>query len=76
MKQILLSLIGDGAGNLSTTRVIVLIVPAAVILSKFYNAHLTGTPIEWTSHDLEIIGIVSGLKLVQNQQEKSNEKSS
>jgi hypothetical protein len=71
MKAIL-SMLGDGTGEVSLMRVITLLVVVSVIASKFYNAWLTKQPIVWDAQDLEMIGGVFTAKLVQNTQEKNN----
>ena len=71
MKQVILSAIGDGQDNASMMRVIVFLIILAVIASKFYNAWITKTAIEWDAHDLELAGMAIGGKLVQNTQENA-----
>lgn len=70
MKTAILSLFGDGTGNLSMMRVIMFAMFFAVIASKFYNAWLAHAPIVWDTQDFAIMssGLVS--KLIQNTQEK------
>jgi len=70
MKQAIQSMIGDGNGNVSAMRVILIIVVLAVVASKFYNAYLTKVPIAWTTEDWELLTTVVGGKLIQNSQEK------
>jgi len=70
MKSII-SMLGDGQGNVSLMRVIILIIVVSVIGSKFYNAYLTKTPITFDSQDFELIGGSFVAKLVQNSQEKT-----
>ena len=63
-------MVGDGAGNTSTMRVVVILIVIAIIASKFYNAWLSKMPITWTTQDLELASVAVGGKLVQNTQEK------
>lgn len=70
MNTLLKSLLGDGAGNVSSMRVLILLVAVALIGSKFYNAYLTKSPIVWDSSDWQILATLIGGKLVQNTQEK------
>jgi hypothetical protein len=63
------SLFGDGEGNYSMMRVVMFLVVLALIVAKFYNAHITGAPVEFSTQDLAILGTVIGGKLVQNKQE-------
>jgi hypothetical protein len=69
----LLSGIGldDGSGNVSHTRVVNLLVAACWLVSKFYNAHLTHTPITWDSTDLEILGVIGGISIGKTVAENS-----
>ena len=71
MKQTLHDLlgIGDGEGNTSLMRVIVLLVVLAVLVPKVYCGIKTGTPITFTTTDFEVLGGALGAKLFQNSQE-------
>jgi len=74
IKNLLTSLgMGDGADSISHTRVINVLVAACWLFSKFYNAHLTHTPITWDSSDLEILGVIGGISIgksvVENNQQ-------
>jgi hypothetical protein len=71
MKDILQNLlgVGDGAGNTSFMRVGCLLVLMAVLIPKVVGAVKSGVPFEFTSGDLEVLGLVFGAKLVQNYQE-------
>ena len=70
MKQVMISMLGDGAGNVSSTRVIMLFVVVAIVASKFFNSYLTKQPIVWSDTDWGMIATVVGGKLIQNTQEK------
>ena len=59
----------DGNGQGSMMRVVVFVVIASVIGSKFFNAWITKTPIVWDTQDFLLIGSVLGGKLIQNSQE-------
>lgn len=61
--------LGDGQGNTSITRVILMLITLAVLLPKIILAIKTGVSPEWTATDMEMLGIAFGAKLVQNQQE-------
>lgn len=65
------SLLSDSTGQVSTMRVAVLIVIAAVIGSKFYNAWLTKMPVTWDSNDWLTISSALAGKLIQNTQENA-----
>ena len=71
----LLSTIGlsDGDGNTSSMRVFVMLVVLAVLLPKIVLAINTSTIPEWTTADMEMLGIALGVKLVQNHQETKTE---
>lgn len=62
---------GDGAGQISSLRVLSAVVVGAVVVTKFYNAWLTRSAVVWDAQDLGLIGSVLGAKLVQNFQEQS-----
>lgn len=71
LKQ-LVSMIQDGEGNTSAMRVMSLIVIIGVIVPPFIAAIKTGGTIQWTSSDMEMIGIALGGKLLQNSQENKS----
>ena len=56
----------DGSGNVSSSRVIRVLVIAGWLASKFFNAHLTKTVITWDTTDLELFGIIAASGLAQN----------
>lgn len=62
--------LGDGEGNTSSMRVIVLLIALAVIVPKVVIAIQTKTPPVWNTDDLMILSAALGGKLVQNHQEK------
>lgn len=62
--------LADGQGNTSSTRVAMMLVVLAVLSPKIILAIQTKTVPEWTVSDMEMLGIVFGVKLVQNHQEK------
>lgn len=62
MKNILNSIgLGDGSGEVSSTRLVVVAVAVCYLISKFYNAHLTKQPITWDGTDMGIIGTLGGV---------------
>lgn len=63
------SMLGDGQGNISTTRVIVLLVVLAVLVPQAIFAIKSGTPLQLTSGDLELLTGAGVFKLFQNSQE-------
>lgn len=69
----LLSAFSDGSEGmpLSLTRILVFILVATVIATKFYNSHLTHAPIVWDNQDFSMLGIAFGAKLWQNSQEQT-----
>lgn len=70
MKQILEQIgLGDGLGNTSSWRVVMYFLVLFWAAMKFYNAHLTGQPIEITNQDLVFLGFIVGGKMIQNKQE-------
>ncbi len=69
MKNLIVTAFGDGTGNTSMMRIIIFMMIAAVIGSKFYNAWLLKAPIVWDTTDLEMAGMAIGGKLIQNTQE-------
>jgi len=76
MKNLLESIgAGDGEGNTSSTRLIVIIVALFYLGSKFYNAYLTKQPIAWGNDDLAMVGtlgaILCGKTVVENSKPKT-----
>ena len=67
--QKLLSAFSDDTGAVSMTRVVMFLVVVAVIVSKFTNSYISKTSIIWETSDMEMIGLISGVKLIQNVQE-------
>ena len=65
----LLTMLGDGAGNTSMMRVVTFLVALAVLIPKIVLAVKAGTAPVWDAQDMEMLGVVLGAKLVQNQQE-------
>jgi len=70
MKSIL-SMVGDGEGNISMMRVITFLTALSVLLPKIVLTFKTGIAPVWDSSDMELLGVVLGAKLIQNQQEKT-----
>ena len=66
--------LGDGEGNTSSMRVVFVLVVLAVLAPKIILAIKTSTDPEWSIEDMEMLGIAFGVKLVQNQQEKTETK--
>lgn len=62
--------LGDGQGNVSSMRLVMLIVVIAILVPAVYAAIAAKTPLELSASNLEVLGIVLGAKCVQNQQEK------
>ena len=65
--------VGDGEGNTSLMRVVLLLVVLTVLVPKFVLAIKSGTPVDFNAGDLEVLGIALGAKLVQNVQESKPE---
>ena len=62
MKQILETIgAGDGEGNTSSTRLLVIVVAVFYLGSKFYNAYLTKQPIAWGNDDLAMVGTLESV---------------
>lgn len=61
--------LGDGEGNTSLMRVVVLLMILAVLVPAVYIAVYTRSPLTLTNQDLELIGLALGAKCVQNAQE-------
>lgn len=62
MKNLLSSIgLDDGAGSVSSTRLVVVLISLCYLVSKFYNAHLTKQPITWDGTDMGIIGTLGGV---------------
>lgn len=64
---------GDGEGNTSSTRVILVIIVLAVVVPRVVNAIATRSAPDWSPMDLAMLGIAAGQKLVQNHQETKAE---
>ena len=69
MKNVV-SMLSDDKGNVSSMRVLMILVTIGVIGSKFYNAYISKLPIVWSMEDLGLIGTVIAGKTIQNTQEK------
>ena len=61
--------LGDGLGNTSSTRMVMMLIVLAVLSPKIILAIKSGVLPEWTTGDMEMLGIAFGAKLVQNSQE-------
>lgn len=68
----LISMIGDGEGNTSSTRVMLLLVLLFWMAMKFYNAAITHQPIVLDGTDLAFLSGLFGTKLLHGQQETSS----
>jgi len=66
-----LSGVGDGYGNTSLMRVVLLLVVLTVLVPKVWLAVKTGTPVDFSTGDLEVLALALGAKLVQNVQEST-----
>jgi hypothetical protein len=62
---------GDGEGNTSSTRLLVLGWGACYIASKFVNAYITKQPIAWGNDDLAMAGTLGGILCGKTVAEKS-----
>lgn len=66
MKNLLTSIgLDDGAGSVSSTRLVVVAIAGCYLVSKFYNAHLTKQPITWDATDMGIIGSLGGVGIAK-----------
>jgi hypothetical protein len=54
------SMIGDGEGNVSSSRVILLLFALSIVTVKVVNAIRSGGDIAWNDNDLWIVGIIVG----------------
>lgn len=70
MKTIL-SMIGDGTGNTSSTRVMLVLLLLFWMGMKFFNACHPSNPIVITGDDEIILGMIFGTKLFHASQEKT-----
>ena len=75
MKQFLETIgAGDGEGNTSSTRLLVIVIAVFYLGSKFYNAYLTHQPMGWGNDDLAMVGtlgaILCGKTVVENNKPK------
>lgn len=70
----ILSQIGlhDGEGNVSSTRVIFMMIALSVIVPHVWVFFKTGAIVPFTNDELGLLGIMSGTKLVQNAQENKS----
>jgi len=66
-----LSGVGDGEGNTSLMRVVLLLVVLTVLVPKVALALKNGTPVDFSTGDLEVLALALGAKLVQNVQEST-----
>lgn len=62
-------MISDGEGNVSATRVVVLLVTLAILVPYTIISIKTGTMQPFSADQLQILGITLGAKLIQNSQE-------
>jgi len=60
----------DDTGAISVMRVITFLTALSVIIPKIVLAIKAGVAPAWDAQDMEMLGVVLGAKLVQNQQEK------
>lgn len=58
--------LGDGQGNISSSRIFMVIVALAVIIPKVWIACKTATPPTWDTSDFAMLGIGGGVKLVNS----------
>lgn len=65
----LLGMLKDDTGQLSSMRVVLLLVALAVIVPHVILAVQTKTVPQWSGTDLELLGLSLGAKLLQNGQE-------
>jgi len=68
----LLSMVGDGNGETSTMRVIVILMALSVLIPHTFLWMKTGVSIPWTQEDIIILGMALTGKLVQNKQESNS----
>lgn len=66
--------LGDGAGNISSMRVINLLVVLSVLVPHVVLTLKSGVITPWSEQDLMLLGIALGAKLVQNHQETKTDK--
>ena len=62
-------MLGDGAGNASSTRVIALAVVIYLLVTHAALAIKTGIIVPFNGDELSLLGMVLGAKLFQNHQE-------
>jgi len=74
MKQLILSAIGDGNGNISTARILSLLTALTPIVTEIYNAIITKQPITISSTDVEMFLAAAGLKLGSHALENQSDK--
>lgn len=63
--------LGDGTGQVSSMRIMVMLVLLTVLVPKVVIAIQTSTTPEWSESDMAILGIAFGAKLWQNNQENA-----
>lgn len=66
--------LGDGQGNTSLMRVVVLVLVIAVLVPALVAALTAHTNLTLTADNLELIGLALGAKCVQNAQENAQPK--
>lgn len=66
----LFSMLSDGAGNVSTLRVILLLFVVYVLALHLVLSIKTGVAVPFSGDELSALGILLGSKLIQNHQEK------
>ena len=67
----LFSMLSDGAGNTSTTRVVLLLFVIYLLAAKFYLLVKTGVQQPFSGDELSLLGILFSAKLVQHAQEQT-----
>lgn len=67
-------MLSDGQGNVSATRVVVLLVALAIIIPYTVISIKTGQMQTFSPDQLGILGIALGTKLIQNGQENQTPK--
>lgn len=74
IKNILTSLgLDDGQGNISSSRIFMVIIALAVVVPKVVQACKTGVPPTWTADDFAMLGIGGGVKLANSSMENQNQ---
>lgn len=62
--------LGDGQGNISSMRIVFMLLVLAVIVPKVVLAIKSGVPPTWVEGDFAVLAIAFGGKTIQNVQEK------